>query len=765
MAKGRWVMALGLAAATSVQAVEFAVVDTVVDVGTTELTVVVAIDPEGANVDGFQFGLISGFAATVETVQPTAHFLDVYNGGSDVNLLDVERFVPLATVVVDIDAADVNALDADWPVGVLEIDLTLPVPIAAGDVISIDFTSGLRDITVGYVQDGVFFDDVDVSSGTISVGTERAFNVGGPGDFFDGDNWTPTGVPDDRDTAVIGEDGVANAASGGTIDVHRLYAGTNDSIGGFAATGGDVIVRNDLAVASGRADDAFAAGGSISGNATIADGEALEVSSGDFGGGTSTLRVAVPSFLSAGSYEVSADGDLTVTDVENVDVGGSVEVASASPVPAVAKGIPAGISVSSTGGMSVSGSDRVRVAQDISVGEFGEGFDGLPAGSQLAADAEFTVDGVTNEFLVVGDVDMAKADACISAGAVSFAADVTSQLSNMGSLALGQDLDLAVADCQSLDAAADVTAAVTISNVGPVTIGDDIELSTGIEIRTDRTVESSGALTVQNVPSLDVGDKVRIGYLTIDGGFAGVAESDGRMTVSDVPQFSIGNVLQIGVSTTSLGQLISGDATVAGALVLDNVIGTVQERADVGRLKDCDVALQPGASVAVSGELSLTSSAMTIPEVIVGVGDEAIGTATGMLSLNPSVLDNEILELGSGGTIELSIDGPVPATAAALGTPGLHARINTTTATLNGVINVTFNSQPDEGTTSYDLIVAPAGGLAGTPTLSTSGLDGQSTIDAFEIVEAGGNEVLRLTVTRTISPRPELVFRNGFEGE
>ena len=192
-----------------------------------------------------------------------------------------------------------------------------------------------------------------------------------------------------------------------------------------------------------------------------------------------------------------------------------------------------------------------------------------------------------------------------------------------------------------------------------------------------------------------------------------------------------------------------GVAIVDARLSLQNTTATFSQDVIVGFYDD-DGAAQGNT---ITARLGLTSSSLDTPLLEIGVENPANHPLDAELSLNPSYLRTDDLQLGPTSRIVLTAEGTTRASPTNLGQPGLYAAIDAGTAQIDGeiIVEIAYSGRTGD---VLDVLSTDPGGLTGSnPQISFIGAPASAA--ELETVTENGRDILRLTVLEDIIFQPD----------
>ena len=629
-------------------------------------------------------------------------------------------------------------------------------------------------------------------------------NTGGSaGSWFDGANWSSGLVPVAGDPVIVdnGGEAVALASRGpGLIEGTNIAIGKDGNAGALTADGVDIEAAFGLVI--GQVSPLISAEQTATGTVNLTD---VDIT-------VSGVVSVFPSVLEQyGVWVGSAQGSGTsvgslimnggsITTHENVYVGAALPVATdADPTAQGAftfNGSGIGVSFIETG-TNDADPDDVVIAQTVDA-ETGPNASGEAMataninnatilGDFLIADTRINNDNgvaqaqatsvVLTNLEITDDGDIARANVNGDDGRATSIATV--ELSNVTFSGPGSDIDYAV-----IQAAASGSVAISDTNI---TLTDVMFPSTDGSIDIARaTAFGGGDASVEDISewtrvSVNSTDEFDFGLCRAQGGGGSRSELDATLIVED-SELAFDEILFNTVVTDSDG-VISCESnqtysdTSINARIVE--IGPVELFDTSQALMVSNLNLADSTMVAseyvfigeVQGdgsnssslldfELALTDSSLVTPELRVGILNDTAAILNAALTLNPSFVDTENLNLGEDGSIRFGIDGLNRIMLGNVGAPDSYAAMDAADALLDGEIIADFDFIPPPGTHVFDLIVTDSNtALDDTiATFTVFDLEPGFTVDFFGVVE-DTTDVVRLQ----ISGSSEVFFRGGFE--
>ncbi len=380
--------------------------------------------------------------------------------------------------------------------------------------------------------------------------------------------------------------------------------------------------------------------------------------------------------LTAGDWSVASNWNpaMVPTSLNNAQIGNGGEARLSTGIAT------SRIEVGKNGGSGIFTSEaaaiNIVVNSDFDIGEIGGGFATGPVvvtgnGSATISNAALLLVGNSG----AGDLDIGQTNATLGA-----------QASGVGTLSLNGVTQVTIVDDADVGQAggtANATANGTllVSSVGTLQIGADFDIG---QSGGSGQAHATGMSDIQNT-SVIVGSDVDVGRTTSS--IAGNS-GDGILTLSD-STLSIGfadilspGSLNIGDAGASLSQLANG----LGAVTLVRTTADVADRINIGGLSGGGT----NGLNSSNGSLTVIDSLVEASKVDVAlVASNTAGTATGLLRLNPSLLDiSGTLILGGGSTLAIELAGPTRADGT--GSVGQYSAIDAAVATLGGSLEISL---------------------------------------------------------------------------
>ncbi|MEN1727908.1 MAG: hypothetical protein AAGJ52_05660, partial [Pseudomonadota bacterium] len=247
-------------------------------------------------------------------------------------------------------------------------------------------------------------------------------------------------------------------------------------------------------------------------------------------------------------------------------------------------------------------------------------------------------------------------------------------------------------------------------------------------------------------------DKLQIGNFV--GFLNGIGSTDLEQTWSDS---------ELRATDILIAQsIVLSDATMDATIDLD-LVDSRMEANDfllIGQLSS--ESADSGGGIDLS--LELDGSLMAAPEIdIANRFSEATQLDT-MVSLTDSLIQSDDIEAGEGSTIQFILRGTTRADAT-LANNDVYSGIDAGTAAIDGLIQARFAPSflPLAGTHDFDLIISDSASGLETfiATTEVINLPDGFSIDSFGVVEEGGVDILRLTISG--APQNVNIFNDRFE--
>lgn len=515
-------------------------------------------------------------------------------------------------------------------------------------------------------------------------------------------NWTNPGVgswtsPGDWDLAMSPiEGGFVNVDNGGTVTfdgstapggaVTRLRLNDLD-VGKTAGGDGTVTISNIPEVLFARSVDV----GSNSsappdqgtpawrGSLTITDVEFLR-----FGG-----TVDVGDVWGTGTASVEAQASLLIERVQDLIINGDLDVADSRAVSALPGEIPAnGTVVTSNSSATLRDIDSVFIGGDVDVGDGGAGLNADPGPMTINQNPTFIAENI-NTFTIEGGLDLGTSAA--GSGETETVLG-TAGFRSVEQLVIDGDLDFTrSAGSAGSTGVVEYDFGLNLTSTN-VTVRGDLDMNSVVAIRGDNLVRSNARLFMQgSTLTIGAGDTAEIGNISLDG-------------ATPTPELT-------GATGNNIFSLVTLDAS-SFTSIDETVIGEVREGAP--------------ADENVAGFALTRSSYASAGLLSAGVASELVFEITG--------------------TTRATADLEEPSAYCAYDVP-FNPALGPNAVTLNGTVIADIQFTPPIGTYSFDLI-STTGSITGTPTLEVENLPQGVQVTSFGVVSEGGTDnVLRLVLT------------------
>ena len=737
------------------EAVSFRIYDTVVDPGSTSANVQIVIDPEGAIIDGLQFGVDIDGEAEIRSLRLDNNW-ETWITGSTFFPHHVEEATQVGTgytFVLDIDEDDLVRWDTSAPFSVVHLTIDFSVPTGPGETYTVSFRSdlGTPAVPVGYTTGSTFHPTVTTTDGLIRVDTQtRDFDVTGPADVFAAGNWDPTGAPHPADRLYLRNGGSAEG-TGGLLQVRSLRVGDDPGDGSLSLDGTELEVDHFLEIAGRDNRDCCGAG---HGGTHTFSGSLHQSNAPTFV--TEDLLIARLQ-PDAGSV-LTTTGDVKIDQVDQVLIAEDVEIAR---IDGGEDGLFHDTDAHATGSIEVTNVPTMVIQDDFELGWIANTSGAMPATVTVDATATFRI---LDTLLIGQDFEVAERESCFPTAPSSGGRSVTGSVeaSDIGQLIVVEDLEIGnAASCaaESMNA----TANAIFEDIARMSIGDDFEVARFLGADGTGTQDINAIARLARIGELAVTWDIEVGVISLDPTDTGTHTLDAALLLEDVTSVDVDGHLRIGAMTQNEAPDPNAEVTIDASMTIEGGTATVEAFTLVGVVYDGTVDAAGSSPVANSrftpaGTLEIVRTSLVTPLVWVGVVESTVdGEATGRLDLSGYV-GTDSFGLGDGGTLILNVAGDDPASPTTEGFAH-HARIDVASdAFLEGHIRADVTYTPTIGNHVYDLLVAPAGALSGsTATLEVGPLPTGFLLRSFGIVSEGGFDRLRLEIASL------QIFEDGFE--
>ncbi|MEM1111256.1 MAG: hypothetical protein AAGI11_05050 [Pseudomonadota bacterium] len=674
-----------------------------------------------------------------------------FDASGDYGAIDVGSATLDGTLVVDFDFI---------PEGPARFEL---INSASADGLSGDFaTVELRNLNPGFTATTGFEVDAGVEKYILELTgapSTAEWTNSGSDDWFNPANWSGNRVPSGGEPALVNNGGEAQASGASApepLNAYQIDIGVDGGSGSLQTDGVEILPTANLQI--GVLRPGYAGGGASVGGATLIDTTFRSPGSSE----TEPLPpVPNPGITSIGAaYSPgTAEGQLTVSGGE-FDTGDFTRVGyvlieeadTGAVASAVAELVVDDDAVLSGGGQIVIASANMNAAN-----------------SRGSSQATVRLTGVTLDTeLLIGDPDAFGSNTTAEASATAELRHVT----------FGDGINLFNADVDGENGLA--------SAVVNVTVEDSLFLNNGlgsgaVQLQVGLCeAQAAGAQVLPSLVELTVSRSriessalapVDLSLMRIDNTEGGVTDGTGRASFTDSEmEVDEIKVSRVEVSETSIGRgtallSITGSTLVAagveiaeaelkdndavaivdGRLLLEDTTADVSESVVVGLYTDDGT----NADSLVTARLGLTNAALDTPLLEIGLQNPASLPMDAEASLNPSYIRTDDLQVGPDGRIVLVAEGPTRATRENLGQPGRYAAIDANTATINGEVIVQINYPAPEGQI-LDVLRTDPGGLSGSG-MNFRFIGAPPDAASLEVVNEGGQDVLRLTVNEDLS--------------
>ncbi|MCY4044699.1 MAG: hypothetical protein OXE99_06435 [Cellvibrionales bacterium] len=537
-----------------------------------------------------------------------------------------------------------------------------------------------------------------------------------------------------NDTQVIGNQTTNHA--------YELYLGFTEGDGNLTIDGQDLIIANNLLVASTDEDMIFSEDIALNGSLTIKNTDLLSIDSDT----DENRDFYLATFESHGGENVkqTATGTVTIDNVKTVHIADDFEVAH---VEAGFIDSPSWTNsqLESKAELWVDNVETFFVGNDFQITKPSSEFNALDEHSTIHAETEFRLNNITDKLTVVDDFQFGSGWVCSSetdGGKVTMLTQ--GSLTHIAEIVVLDKMQMANFDCTSstrIDVQSDVD--LTFNNITKLSVADEFIILGG-HGQGQGVAKSNTTAVFEAIEQINAEADLEISHLELEHIDATASvDFDATVIFDQIDNLNVANHLEIGS--------ILGDSNASATYNLKTTLEINNSAINVGAATL--IGSMIGSSITTQKSethVTLTNTTINTDALYLGYTNETfIAEGPANLTLTNSYITADELTIGERGKITLHIDSVTTPTLPFDRESQQHTQIITHNANLAGTLHAIIENGLPKGTHTLNLIVTHSDMALDTAemTFSTETQAEGIQVDAFGVTETNGVDTVQLILT------------------